>query len=88
MEITVRLPDALADRLRSESGDLSRRALEALAADAYRTGTFTRAEVQGLLGFSSRWEVEAFFQRSGVPLAYDADDVDADREALRDVLGS
>ncbi|MEM6782148.1 MAG: UPF0175 family protein [Bacteroidota bacterium] len=87
MEITLALPDDLAQRLRAESGDLSRRALEALAVDAYRTGTFTPAEVQALLGFASRWDTESFLVSRGASLAYEAADLDADRATLRDVLG-
>lgn len=88
MEITVRLPDALADRLRAEGSDLSRRALEALAADGYRSGAFTRAEVQSLLGLGSRWETEAFLTRAGASLGYSAVDLDGDLEALREASGS
>ena len=88
MEITVHLPDDLARRLRAQGGDLSRRALEALAADAYRTGAFTLTEVQALLGLDSRWVTEQFLHDAGAFLAYDAADLDADRTALRDTLGS
>ncbi|MEL7363009.1 MAG: UPF0175 family protein [Bacteroidota bacterium] len=87
MEITLALPDDLAQRLRAESGDLSRRALEALAVDAYRTGAFTLAEVQALLGLTSRWDTESFLVSRGVLLAYDAADLDTDRATLRDALG-
>jgi hypothetical protein len=87
MEITVHLPDDLARRLHAQRGDLERRTLEALAADAYRTGAFTLAEVQGLLGFSSRWETEAFLHEVGAPLGYGAEDLGDDRRTLRDMLG-
>jgi hypothetical protein len=86
MEITVRLPDELARRLHAQRGDLERRTLEALAADAYRTGAFTLAEVQGLLGLDSRWDTEAFLRGAGALIGYDADDLDDDRRTLRDVL--
>ncbi len=87
MEITLRLPDDLARRLQAQRGDLARRALEALAADGYRTGAFTRAEVQVLLGLDSRWAAEAFLHESGASLGYEADDLDDDRRRLGSVLG-
>jgi predicted HTH domain antitoxin len=88
MEITVHLPDALARRLRQQSGDLTRRTLEALAVDAYRTGAFTFAEVQALLGLDSRWATEVFLREAGAPVAYDEADLVADRQTLRDALGT
>ena len=88
MEITVHLPDDLARRLRAQSGNLARRTLEALAADAYRTDAFTLAEVQALLGFDSRWTTEAFLREAGAALAYDEADLAADRQTLRDALGT
>ena len=38
MNVTVRIPDELAERLAAEGGDLERRALEAFAVAEYHAG--------------------------------------------------
>ena len=52
MEVLLQLqvPDDIVERLRARSGDLSRRALESMAADGYRDGVLTSAEVRRMLG--------------------------------------
>lgn len=78
MEITLRIPDDLARSLTGGSGDLSRRALEALAIDGYRQGSLTQFQVGQLLSLS-RIETEDFLARH-VDL-YDYDPGELDREA-------
>ena len=41
MNLTVEIPDDLAGRLNAAGGDLSRRALEALALEEYKSGHIT-----------------------------------------------
>ncbi len=60
MNVTLRIPDDLVQRLSGGDGDLSRRALEALATEAYRAGRLTRAELRRLLGFETRANSTAF----------------------------
>jgi post-segregation antitoxin (ccd killing protein) len=42
MELTVQIPDDLASRMRVSGGDLSRRALEALALEEFKGGHITK----------------------------------------------
>jgi hypothetical protein len=49
MDILVRIPDDLAQRLGTQ-GEVERRALEALAFEEYRLGHLTEPELQRLLG--------------------------------------
>jgi hypothetical protein len=49
MDILVRIPDDLAQRLGTQ-GEVERRALEALALEEYRLGHLTEPELQRLLG--------------------------------------
>jgi uncharacterized protein YgbK (DUF1537 family) len=44
MDVTLHLPDEFAQRLTVMGGDLSRRALEALALDEYKLGHLTTAD--------------------------------------------
>jgi predicted HTH domain antitoxin len=78
MEFTLRIPDDLARSLAGAHGDLSRRALEALALDGYRQGALTQRQVGQLLSLS-RIETEDFLARH-VDL-YDYDPAELDREA-------
>jgi predicted HTH domain antitoxin len=83
MEVTIRVPDELAQRL-STAGDVSRQILEAFALEGYRSNSLTLFEVSELLGFG-RVETEDFLGRHQVPLT-ELDETDLDREAA--VLGS
>lgn len=81
--VSVELPDDIARQLEVGGRDLSRRALEALALDAYRTGEITAAQVQETLGLSSRWETEEFLKEREAYLHYSETDLDADLRAIR-----
>jgi esterase/lipase superfamily enzyme len=85
MKIAIELPEDVAQRLEANGSDLTRRALEALAVDAYRTGEITEAEVQRLLGLSSRWEVDAFLKQAQAYLDYTEADLERDILAIRKV---
>jgi predicted HTH domain antitoxin len=78
MEVTIRVPDELAQRL-STAGDVSRQILEAFALEGYRSNSLTLLEVSELLGFG-RVETEDFLGQHEVPLA-EIDEVDLDRDA-------
>jgi hypothetical protein len=54
MELTVQIPDELANRMSASAGDLSRRALEALALAEFKSGRITKPELRRLLGFGTK----------------------------------
>jgi predicted HTH domain antitoxin len=83
MNITVNLPDEVAGRLAEHWGDLSKRALAAVALEAYRSDVLTAAEVGELLGHGSRWETEAFLKEAGVYHSYTEADLKRDVDAIR-----
>lgn len=84
MQITIELPDSIANQLQAEN--ISRRVLELLAADHYRQGRIGAAEVRQILSFSSRWETYEFLKREKAYLPYNEDDLQQDAEAIRNVL--
>ena len=66
MELTVHIPDDLASRMNAAGGDLSRRALEALALEEFRKGNLSRQQVRRLLGFGTRYKLDGFLKAHGV----------------------
>jgi Uncharacterised protein family (UPF0175) len=62
MDVTLHIPDAFAQRLKAAGGDLSRRALEALALDEYKLGHLTTTELCDLLGLSNAEAVDDFLK--------------------------
>jgi predicted HTH domain antitoxin len=79
MEVTLHIPDDIAMRLSAGGGDVSRRALEAIALEGYRNQTLTLYQVSAMLGLS-RVQTEDFLGQHHVPLAA-IDEADLDREA-------
>ncbi len=79
MEVTLHIPDDIAKRLSADGGDVSRRALEAIALEGYREQTLTLYQVSEMLSLS-RVETEDFLGQHHVPLAV-IDKTDLDREA-------
>jgi hypothetical protein len=66
----LKIPDDVARRLSATVGDLSRRALEALALEEYKCGHLTEAELQKLLGFGTRYKLGGFLKDHGVWIDY------------------
>jgi hypothetical protein len=83
MNVTVEIPDDVAERLAAAGGDLSRRALEALALEEYKRGRLTRTELRRLLGFATRAELDAFLKEHEVFGTYTPADLERDRLDLR-----
>jgi chromosome segregation and condensation protein ScpB len=81
--ITIALPDELSAALAAPGQDLSRAAFEALALAAYRERKISTAQLRHLLGYQTRLEVEAFLKAHGVELEYTAEDLERDRDTLR-----
>jgi predicted HTH domain antitoxin len=76
VRIWIDLPDSAVRQLAEEGQDLSKVALEALAVDAYRTNRITAQQLCDLLDIPSRYELDGFLKRHGVPLEYSLEDFD------------
>lgn len=75
MNLTLQIPDGIASKLSSAGGDLSRRALEALAVDEYKNGRLTKAQLRRTVGFETRYELDGFLKDRGVLADYTVDDI-------------
>jgi predicted HTH domain antitoxin len=80
MQITVQLPDDLA-----QHPNAGREALEALAIEGYRAGTLSHFEASQLLGLS-RFEFDGFLKERHIyDHAYDVEDLKQDLDTMRDL---
>jgi hypothetical protein len=74
MQVTVQLPDDLAQR-----ANPAREALEAFAIEGYRSGALTAPQVRELLGFETRYELDGFLKAHLVwERAYSSQDLEKD----------
>ena len=84
MQITIELPEDIAEGLESKWNDLACAALESLALEAYRSHAVTAAQLRRLLAFETRMEVDSFLKNHGI-FDYSVADFGQDRETLREL---
>jgi predicted HTH domain antitoxin len=87
MNVAIEIPETVSAPLRSRWQDMPRRVLEAVAAEAYRSGALTAFQIGELLGHGSRWETELFLKRIQAYLHYTEDDLERDLATLRAARG-
>lgn len=81
MHVEFDLPDEIAQALGSP--DLSRAALEALAAEGYRLRKLGRGQVGRILGFETPMETDAFLKEHDVPSNYTIEELEKDMATQR-----
>jgi len=81
MEVTINLPEDVANVFLANGENLEREILEATALEGYRTGKLSHAQVGRMLNLN-RFEVDAFLKTHNVPLNYTIEDLKADRQTL------
>jgi Uncharacterised protein family (UPF0175) len=86
MNLTVHIPDTLAERLIAAGADIERRVLEALALEEYRAGRLTRPELRRTLGFATRPELDGFLKEHGIEEGMTVAEFERERQDL-DRLG-
>jgi hypothetical protein len=84
LQITIELPEDIAEGLESRWKDLPRAALESLAIEAYRSRALTAAQLRRLLAFETRMQVDAFLKEHEI-FDYSAADFEQERETLREL---
>lgn len=85
MPITIELPEEIEHQLETAWGNLSQRALEALAVEGYRSGELSAGQVAEMLSLSV-WETEKFLKEREAYLHYSEEDFRQDIEAQERVL--
>jgi predicted HTH domain antitoxin len=87
VNIAIDIPDDIGHILAAQAGGVTRAVLEAVAIEAYRSGTITPVQVQQMLGLRSRWETESFLRRAEAFHDYTMDDLEQDIAAIRHASG-
>lgn len=82
MQITLELPDEIAQELEAKWNDLPRATLESVALEGYRSDALTEEQVRRILGYETRMQVHAFLKEHGVYLNYNLEDLEQDMKAL------
>jgi hypothetical protein len=83
MDLTVQIPDDVAQRLSAAGGDLSRRALEALVAEEYKQGRLSKPDLRRLLGCETGDQIDTFLKAHDVWIDYTVEDLERERAGLR-----
>lgn len=86
MNLTLEIPDAIAPRLAARGRDLSRAALEMIAAEAYREERITKPELQRLLGIETSYQLDGFLKAHDIWIEYSLEDAAGEQRSL-DRLG-
>jgi len=86
MNLIVRIPDDLAERLGADVATLERRALEALVAEEYRAGRLDKPDLRRLLGFETAYEIDGFLKAHDIYNGITLEELNRQLETL-DKLG-
>ncbi len=87
MEITITIPDDVVAQLQNGACDVARKILEFIAIQGYLSEELTAYDVQKMLGFQSRFEVDAFFKAQGLRRDYTLEDLERARATAAAVFG-
>jgi hypothetical protein len=83
MQITLDIPDSLAEHFIASGKEPSRAALETLLVEGYRTGAIFEGEIRHALGYGTPMQVHALLNEHDVPLDFTIEDLEKDRETMR-----
>lgn len=83
MNLTLEIPDDLARQLSATGVDLSRRALEALALEEYKSGHLTEDALRRMLGFTTRYQLDGFLKSHDVWVDYTVEDFHREIDSLK-----
>jgi predicted HTH domain antitoxin len=86
MNISIAIPDEIANSLESHWGNLEQKITEIIIIEAYKEGSISVGKVRELLGFKTRLEVDAFLKEKGIELTYNVEDLESDRQTHHSLL--
>lgn len=84
MNVQVTIPDEIFKETNEET---SRRILEAVALEGYKSKQLTAAQIRQILGFETRLEVYDFLAKNGIAwVDYSPEDAERERNLLRELV--
>lgn len=75
MEVTITIPEDVANVFIGNGENLEREVLEATALEGYRECKLSQAQVRKMLGFATDMQTDAFLKEHKVYLEYDLEDI-------------
>jgi hypothetical protein len=75
MEVTINLPEDVAQSFLKNGESIEREVLEATALEGYREGKLTQAQVRRMLGFATDMQTDEFLKEHEIYLEYDLEDI-------------
>lgn len=89
MEVTLTIPDDIANELlKGTSMTISQRLLEMAALKAYEAGLVTKYQVQEMLGYETRFDVDALFKAYNVTdRSFTLEELDRERATAAALFG-
>jgi predicted HTH domain antitoxin len=85
MQVTIEIPDEIAEQIEQLGGNAKRELLEAFAVEEYRKERLSRGQISELLGLNF-WETEEFLRQHETYLHYDLKDLEQDGQSVRKLL--
>jgi predicted HTH domain antitoxin len=85
MQVTIEIPDAIAEQIERAGLSAARQLLEDFAVEEYRSERLSRGQVSALLGLNF-WETEDFLQRHEAYLHFASEEIEQDSHTLRTLL--
>ena len=86
MEVSFTIPDDIASRMTNGAGvNLSRHALEALAAEEYRQGKIHKPDLRRLFGLETSYEIDGFLKAHNIYDEYTMEDFEREQRALKEL---
>lgn len=82
MEVTINLPEDIANVFLANGENIEREVLEATALEGYRSGKLSQAQVRRMLDLATDMQVDAFLKKHEVYLEYDLTDIKRETEFL------
>ncbi len=83
MQVTIEIPDDIAEKLAPAGQTPARSMLEATAIEGYRSGTLSASQIRRMLGFETRYELDGFLKAHQVwDHAYGLKDLEQDWRAM------
>jgi hypothetical protein len=87
MECVLTIPDEIAADLQQvNGGGVARRLLEMAVLEGYKSGEFSAYQVQQILGFESRVEVDGFLKQHGVVEEITLEEFAQQKQSLKNLL--